>query len=72
VLATDLALKAPAALVDLPGVSYRQLDVRSADDWNAAGDLVLAEWKGLDLLVNNAGIGAGGGIAEESVERWTR
>ena len=70
VLATDLALEAPAALVDLPGVSYRQLDVRSADDWNAAGDLVLAEWKGLDLLVNNAGIGAGGGIAEESVERW--
>lgn len=70
VLATDLALETPAALADLPGVSYRRLDVRSADDWNAAGETVSAQWKGLDLLVNNAGIGAGGSIDEEPVERW--
>lgn len=70
VLATDLALETPAALADLPGVSYRRLDVRSGGDWNAARDVVSAEWQGLDLLVNNAGIGAGGGIGEESIERW--
>lgn len=70
VLAVDLAVDAPAALAGLPGVTYRRLDVRSDEDWQAAKEFVLSEWKGLDLLFNNAGIGSGGDIEEESIERW--
>jgi NAD(P)-dependent dehydrogenase (short-subunit alcohol dehydrogenase family) len=70
VLAVDLAGDTPSSLGALPGVSYRRLDVRSDDDWQAAKDLVLSEWQGLDLLFNNAGIGSGGDLEDESIERW--
>lgn len=70
VLAGDLAADLPAPLDGLAGVTYRRLDVRSDADWQAARDFVIAEWMGLDLLFNNAGIGSGGDIEEESIERW--
>ena len=70
VLAGDLATDRPASLAGLAGVTYQRLDVRSDADWQAARDFVTAEWKGLDLLFNNAGIGSGGDIEEESIERW--
>ena len=44
------------------GVTYRQLDVRSDADWAAACEAIERDWGGLDLLVNNAGIAAGGRI----------
>ena len=67
VLATDLA-----GTVDvLPdGVHYRQLDVRSDDDWSDARDWVTAEWHGLDVLVNNAGVATGGRIDVSTMEEW--
>lgn len=67
VLATDLA-----GTVDvLPdGVHYRQLDVRSDDDWSDARDWVTKEWEGLDVLVNNAGIATGGRIDVATMEEW--
>ena len=40
----------------------RRLDVTSEDDWEAARAWVAAEWGGLDLLVNNAGVAGGGRI----------
>jgi NAD(P)-dependent dehydrogenase (short-subunit alcohol dehydrogenase family) len=70
VLAGDLADETPPTLQGLPGVTYRRLDVRSDADWQAAKAQVLAEWKGLDVLFNNAGIGSGGDIDDESIERW--
>ena len=51
-------------------VETRRLDVRSEDDWEAARAWVEAEWGGLDLLVNNAGVAGGGRIDRCSIEDW--
>lgn len=68
VLATDLAEEAPG---DLPsGVDYVRLDVRSDADWAAALDRVRTEWGGLDVLVNNAGVAAGGRIDVTTLDDW--
>lgn len=70
VLAADLAGERPEGLPD--GAAYRRLDVREQDDWDGARDWVLAEWGGLDLLFNNAGIASGGRIDVETIEDWRR
>jgi NAD(P)-dependent dehydrogenase (short-subunit alcohol dehydrogenase family) len=46
------------------------LDVRSAQDWEAARAWVEREWGGLDVLVNNAGVAGGGRIELCSMEDW--
>lgn len=66
VLATDVA--AAPALPD--GVPFRTLDVRSDEDWDAARDWVQQNWGGLDLLVNNAGLAAGGRIDRTPMADW--
>ena len=53
-------------------MEYRRLDVRSQQDWDAALAWVRAEWGGLDLLVNNAGIATGGRIDVEAMSDWER
>lgn len=70
VLATDVAEQRPDSLDDAPGVAYRKLDVRSDDDWQAAYDWVRQEWRGLDVLVNNAGVAAGGRIELTTMDQW--
>jgi NAD(P)-dependent dehydrogenase (short-subunit alcohol dehydrogenase family) len=68
VLVTDLAEHA-----DVPaGARYQQLDITSAADWAAARDRVEAEFGGLDVLVNNAGIAAGGRIEKLGAAHWER
>ena len=54
------------------GASYRQLDVRSPEDWEAAVAWCEQNWGGLDILVNNAGIATGGRIDVESLDEWDR
>jgi NAD(P)-dependent dehydrogenase (short-subunit alcohol dehydrogenase family) len=51
-------------------VTRRRLDVTSEDDWDAARAWVEAEWGGLDLLVNNAGVAGGGRVDRTSIEDW--
>jgi NAD(P)-dependent dehydrogenase (short-subunit alcohol dehydrogenase family) len=68
VLSTDLAAESPAP----GGAQYRQLNVRSADDWAAAVAWCEENWGGLDILVNNAGIATGGRIDVESLAEWDR
>jgi NAD(P)-dependent dehydrogenase (short-subunit alcohol dehydrogenase family) len=51
-------------------VTTRRLDVRSEGDWESARAWVAAEWGGLDLLVNNAGVAGGGRIELCSLEEW--
>ncbi|MFK4083287.1 SDR family NAD(P)-dependent oxidoreductase [Kribbella sp. NPDC020789] len=51
---------------------YLRLDVRSADDWDAAVAWCDEHWGGLDILVNNAGIATGGRIDVETLEEWDR
>jgi NAD(P)-dependent dehydrogenase (short-subunit alcohol dehydrogenase family) len=53
-------------------VTRRRLDVRCAEDWEAACAWVQAEWGGLDVLVNNAGVAGGGRIDVCSPEEWQR
>lgn len=64
VLRTDLAAAGPEP--------YQRLDVRSAEDWTAARDLIVEQWGGLDVLVNNAGIAGGGRLDRAPVEEWRR
>jgi NAD(P)-dependent dehydrogenase (short-subunit alcohol dehydrogenase family) len=51
-------------------VVRRRLDVRSEEDWESARAWVEAEWGGLDVLVNNAGVAGGGRIELCSMEDW--
>ncbi len=68
VLATDVAPERPDVLP--AGVDYLALDVRSDDAWAAALAHVRETWGGLDLLVNNAGVAAGGRIDVASMDEW--
>jgi len=70
VLATDLTTERPSVLP--AAVEYLSLDVRSDDDWERALVHVRTAWDGLDLLVNNAGIAAGGRIDVATLDEWRR
>lgn len=63
-------LKAPAELPQ--GAQFLRLDVTSDADWAAALAWVEEHWQGLDVLVNNAGIAAGGRIDVVTLEEWQR
>jgi len=67
VLATDLAYDGVVA--DGP-TTRLHLDITSDDDWAGALDWVRAEWGGLDLLVNNAGVAGGGRLDVATMDEW--
>src|SRR6478735_9056326 len=68
VLATDLQADRPDALPE--AAAYLPLDVRSDNAWGAALAHVRETWGGLDLLVNNAGVAAGGRIDVATMDEW--
>lgn len=47
-------------------------DVTEEADWHRALDLARDEFGGLNILVNNAGIGALGSVEDETLENWRR
>ncbi len=51
-------------------VVYRRLDVRNAEDWSHARAWVVDHWGGLDLLINNAGVAAGGRVDVLPIDDW--
>jgi NAD(P)-dependent dehydrogenase (short-subunit alcohol dehydrogenase family) len=63
-------LNPPAELAD--GSHFLRLDVTSDGDWDAARAWVDAEWGGLDVLVNNAGIATGGRIDVVTLPEWDK
>jgi len=68
VLATDLADDRPDVLP--AAADYLTLDVRSDAHWDRALMHVRTTWGGLDLLVNNAGVAAGGRIDVATMDEW--
>jgi NAD(P)-dependent dehydrogenase (short-subunit alcohol dehydrogenase family) len=57
-------------LVEAAGIVRH--DITSDDDWGAVRARVEAEWGGLDVLVNNAGIAGGGRIELCTLDEWHR
>ncbi len=56
-------------------VLYTHLDVSQQDDWRTAAEFAAARFGPVTVLVNNAGIGSGGGptgIADCSLDDWHR
>ena len=55
-----------------PAARYIRLDVTKPDDWAAAVALCVADFGGLHILVNNAGIFGGAAIVEHPLDLWHR
>ena len=49
---------------------FLKLDVVSEDSWNSVIAETVARFSKLDILINNAGITASGGVLETSGETW--
>jgi NAD(P)-dependent dehydrogenase (short-subunit alcohol dehydrogenase family) len=52
------------------GVSARRVDVADREAMRAFADAVHAEVEAVDLLINNAGVGLGGGFLHTSLDDW--
>ena len=70
VLVSDVDGEAASATAKELGVPGITLDVTSEEDWSAALDWCEREWDGLDVLVNNAGVAAGGRFEKISMADW--
>ncbi|MFF7602322.1 SDR family NAD(P)-dependent oxidoreductase [Streptomyces mirabilis] len=68
VLVTDLAAEAEVPA----GALYQRLDITSPSHWAAARERVRVDLGGLDVLVNNAGIAAGGRVDHLDDTHWRR
>ena len=49
---------------------FFELDVRSDEQWLSLHNEIAQRWKGLDVLINNAGVAASGLIEEQSIVDW--
>lgn len=45
-------------------------DVRRLEDIEAVRDRLLADWEGVDVVINNAGVATGGDIDQGPIEDW--
>ncbi|MFQ3664776.1 MAG: glucose 1-dehydrogenase [Sphingomonadaceae bacterium] len=72
VLLTDLDAQAAGAAAEALGQPWCRLDVTSEADWQGALAQARETLGGLEILVNNAGIGPGGTVEETDWETWRR
>ena len=52
------------------GAMAIQVDVGDDESFEGLRDEVLAAWEGVDLVINNAGVSAGGSVLNASMEDW--
>ena len=64
--------RAEATRAALPGTGHLAytVDVGSDDAMEQLRDRIVAEWGGLDVLINNAGIASGGLMVETTMAEW--
>ena len=69
-----IAERAEAARASLAGGGHLALIADVGDDasMQALHDTVQAEWGGIDVLVNNAGIASAGALIETTMEEWRK
>ena len=67
VIVSDINVAAGTAVAAEIGASFLQLDVTDETAWAATIAEITARCGGLDVLVNNAGAGTGGGLARETL-----
>jgi 3alpha(or 20beta)-hydroxysteroid dehydrogenase len=74
VMIGDVADDAGRAVADSLGgaAAYVHLDIRSENDWTDAAAATVEAFGKLNVLVNNAGIIAGGPLGEYPLEDWRR
>ncbi len=74
VIGDVLEAEGQAVAASIPGgaAAFARLDVTSEDDWQRAVALAGERYGRLDVLVNNAGVSAVGGIEDTSPEEWDR
>jgi NADP-dependent 3-hydroxy acid dehydrogenase YdfG len=70
VLLSDVDEEAAVAAAGELGAEAIRLDVTDDEDWGGARDWCEREWGGLDVLVNNAGVGAGGRFEKIGMADW--
>jgi NAD(P)-dependent dehydrogenase (short-subunit alcohol dehydrogenase family) len=68
----DRSPESPAELAALEGVTYLQADVTDDAGVRAAVASAAEVLGGIDLLVNNAGIGAQGAVTDNDDDEWHR
>lgn len=68
---SDLGAKVEAELKDAGADAlYINCDVRRISDLERVRDTLVAEWGGVDIVVNNAGVAAAGKIEETTLADW--
>ncbi|MDE2403320.1 MAG: glucose 1-dehydrogenase [Sphingomonadales bacterium] len=72
VMVSDIDLARGAAVATQIGGEFHALDVTDETAWTAAVARITARHGGLDVLVNNAGAGTGGGLSRETLEAHRR
>lgn len=72
VIVTDRDEAAAARTASPIGGSARRLDVTSEADWRSAMEFAQAEWGGVHILVNNAGICETGTVEDIDFAAWRR
>jgi NADP-dependent 3-hydroxy acid dehydrogenase YdfG len=70
VLVSDVDGEAAAATAKELTADAIRLDVTADDDWAAARDWCEREWGGVDVVVNNAGVAAGGRFEKIGMADW--
>jgi NADP-dependent 3-hydroxy acid dehydrogenase YdfG len=70
VLVSDVDDSAAKATAEELGARAVKLDITSDEDWATVRDWCEREWGGLDVLVNNAGVAAGGRFEKIELADW--